>query len=409
MKTHEAISGLHDEASALAGVYTFPRLRMARGEGSWLFDTEGVRYLDMIAGLGVMALGHAHGPSIEAARRQLGLLTHCSNLYGNEPALVLAERLKRLSFAERVFFSNSGAESIEAALKFSRLLAARNRRPAQTRFVALSRSFHGRTLGALSVTHTEAYRKPFLPLVPSVTFVSPTDADEAVAAIDESVAGVIMEPIQGEGGVHSLDPGYAVAVRAACDRVGAALIFDEIQCGLGRTGRLFGYERLSVVPDIVCLAKPLGGGLPLGAVLVGADVAACLSPGQHGTTFGGGPVPCAMGLVVLDTVAEPAFLAEVRARGLALADGLATLSSRFSWLSGRRGEGLMQALVIAPDACLRHPPRDLVVRARSDHHLLISRAGTDSLRFLPPLTLSASELGEGLTRLEAMLVAQDRA
>ena len=390
---------IHDEASVLAGVFRYPRLMLVRGEGSYVWDVEGRRYLDFTAGLAVAALGHGRRDLAQVLADQFGTLGHCSNLYGNLPALALARRLASSSFAARVWFANSGAEAIEAAIKFARLFGRRAGGPSKHALVAFRGGFHGRTLGALSVTHHPEYRAPFAPLVPGVRFAAFNDLDSARRVMNDAVCAVLVEPVQGEGGVVPATPDFLHGLRALCDEHQALLVFDEVQCGMGRLGALFAYQAYGVVPDMITLAKPLAAGLPLGATLLNARVAAVLEPGQHGSTFAGGPAACAVGVRVFDEVSEPSFLAHVREMGDRLSAGLALLSGRSALFAGARGAGLMQALVLER----RHRPLlpDLVRLCR-ERGLLVTRAGDDALRLLPPLNCGAAEVDEALAILAAV-------
>lgn len=378
-----------DESTVLAGVFQYPRLVLARGEGSWVWDDEGRRYLDFTAGLGVVALGHGRRDLAAILAEQFATLGHCSNLYGNIPALELARRLRDSSFASRVWFANSGAEAVEAALKFARLHGRAAGGLGRHGIVAFRGGFHGRTMGALAATHDPHYRRPFAPLLPGVRFARFNDLDSARRAVDERTAAVLVEPVQGEGGVIPAEPAFLSGLRALCDQVGALLVFDEVQCGLGRLGTLHAYEAYGVMPDLAALAKPLAGGLPLGAVLIGARVADHLRPGLHGSTFSGGPAVCAVARRVVDTIADPGFLLAVRARAERLRAGLLEIVAQAPVFRAARGRGLMQALVLARPR--RHPPADFVRLARA-HGLLVTRAGTDAVRLLPPLTVSEEEI-----------------
>lgn len=389
-----------NEADLLAGVMQYPRLLLVRGEGSYVWDAEGRRYLDFTAGLAVAALGHGRADLADVLREQFATLAHCSNLYGNVPALRLAERLLRSSFASRVWFANSGAEANEAALKFARLHGTATGGPRKTEIVAFRGGFHGRTLGALSATYNPHYRKPFMPLLPGCRFADFNDLESAAKQISARTAAVIVEPVQGEGGVLPASPGFLPGLRALCDQHGALLILDEIQCGLGRLGRVYAYQEFEVVPDLVTLAKPLAGGLPLGAILVGPRVAPYLKPGHHGTTFGGGPAVCAVAGRVFDLISAPDFLASVRARAERLHDGLQQLAAESRAVRLARGRGLMQALVLAPAWRKR---LTAIVQAARGHGLLVTRAGTDAVRLLPPLTCSDAEVDEALQLLAGVL------
>lgn len=385
-----------DESPFLAGVFHYPRLILVRGEGSWVWDDEGQRYLDFTAGLGVAALGHGRRDLAAALAEQFSTLGHCSNLYGNLPALELARRLRDSSFASRIWFANSGAEAIEAALKFARLHGRATGGPGRHGIVAFKGGFHGRTIGALAATHEPHYRRPFAPLVPGVRFAPFNDLDAAARAIDHRTAAVLVEPVQGEGGVIPAERAFLGGLRALCDAHGALLVFDEVQCGLGRLGHLHAYEAFGVTPDLAALAKPLAGGLPLGAVLIGERASGHLKPGHHGSTFSGGPAVCAVARRVVDAIAAPAFLAAVRARALTLETALAELVARAPVFRTSRGQGLMQALVVSEPR--RHPPSDFVRVAR-EHGLLVTRAGTDAVRLLPPLTVSEEEIDEAVAVL----------
>jgi len=386
-----------DEASLLAGVLYHPRLILARGAGSWVWDEKGRRYLDFTAGLGVAALGHGRADLADALRDQFATLGHCSNLYGNLPAIELARRLTESSFAHRVWFSNSGTEANEAAIKFARLWGAHAGGGRKKALVAFRGGFHGRTLGALAVTHHPEYRRPFAPLVAGVRFATFNDLGSAEQVIDDRVCAVMVEPVQGEGGVHPAGIRFLQGLRALCDRHKALLIFDEVQCGLGRLGTLYAYQSFGVKPDMITLAKPLAAGLPLGAVLISRDVADLLKPGQHGSTFSGGPAVCAVANRVFDMVCRPEFLEMVETLGRRLRSELDALAGSSPIFLKARGTGLMQGLVMA-DA-KRHPPGDLVRLAR-EKGLLVTRAGDDAVRFLPPLNCTEEEIAQatGLLR-----------
>jgi acetylornithine/N-succinyldiaminopimelate aminotransferase len=363
-------------------------VEFVRGEGARLWDDEGNEYLDMLCGISVSSLGHCHPRVVEAVRAQAGRLIHVSNLFYTEPAMQLAERLSSSSLHGKVFLCNSGAEAIEAALKL-----ARKARPAGD-VVVLHGAFHGRTYGALSATPQEAKQAPFAPLVPGFRAV-PADPDSIAAAVDAQTAAVLLEPIQGETGVHVLGQEVLEAARRACDEHGAALLFDEIQCGMGRTGTLWAYEQWDVRPDAITSAKALGGGLPVGALVTGERLADVFAPGDHGSTFGGSPLAAAAALAALETIDDPALLAQVRARGEQLAAGLAELPG----VVEVRGAGLMLAFDIeggAPAAARR---------ALLDERLVLNATGPATLRLLPPLTLGAEQAEDALARLRRVLEA----
>src|SRR5258708_35525137 len=303
---------LHDESPAaveerekafILGTYARTTFQPRSGKGARITDADGREYWDLLGGIAVNALGHRHPRLVKALRDESNVLLHLSNLYYHPSQGLLAERLVRASGLCRAFFCNSGTEANEAALKFARLA-----NPGRAGVVALNESFHGRTLGSLSMTGHEAYRKPFEPLMPGVTFVEPNDVAEIEAAVDETTGAIFLEPVMGEGGIIPLTHEFLAAARRVADRTGAILVFDEIQCGLGRTGTLFAFQQSGIVPDIVTLAKPLGGGLPLGAVLTGDAIEGVVKPGHHGTTFGGKPVACRLGLAVLDEIEDANLL-----------------------------------------------------------------------------------------------------
>ena len=366
---------------------TYARLPVAfvRGSGTRLWDAEGIEYLDFLAGITVSSVGHCHPAVVAAISEQAARLMHVGNLFYTEPPMRLAQRLSQRSLGGKVFLANSGTEAVEAALKL-----ARKRRPGGG-FVSVHRAFHGRSYGALSATPQEAKQAPFAPLVPGFAAVAP-DADALAAAVDESTAAVLLEPVQGEGGIHVLEDDLLHAAREACDRTGAALIFDEIQCGLGRTGSLWAYEQTGVRPDAMTLAKPLGAGLPIGALVTSPELADVLQPGDHGSTFAGGPVAAAAALAVLDVIDDPALLERVNELGARLTEGLATLPG----VREVRGRGLMLAIEIddAPE---------LVRRALLEQRLVLNATGPTTVRFLPPLIVSAAEVEEGLRRLRALI------
>ncbi len=376
------------ERSSVIGSYARAPVEFVRGEGSWLWDAEGERYLDFLCGIGVTNLGHCHPRVVEAVRRQVGRLTHVSNLFYTEPAMRLAEHLSRSSLGGKVFFCNSGAEANEAAIK----LARKARQGGDV--VVLHGAFHGRTYGALSATPQESKQAAFAPLVPGFLAV-PADAHALRAAIDERTAAVLLEPVQGESGVHPLSEELLAAARAACDAHGAALIFDEVQCGMGRTGTLWAYEQTGVRPDAITIAKALGGGLPMGALVTGERLADTLEPGDHASTFGGGPVVAAAALAALETTDDDALLTHVRESGERLAAGL----ERLPHVTSVRGRGLMLACE------LDVPAPALARRALLDQRLVLNATGPSTLRLLPPLLLSAAELEEGLARLDRALEA----
>ena len=378
------------ERAHVVPAYARQPVAFVRGAGARLWDAEGVEYLDFQTGLAVTSLGHSHPAVVAAIRAQAARLLHVGNLFYTEPGMRLAERLSRSSLGGKVHFANSGTEAVEAALKL-----ARKAKPAGT-IVSLQRGFHGRTYGSLSATPQESKQAPFAPLVPGFVAVAPT-AEAIAGAVDERTAAVLLEPVQGESGVWVLDDELLRAARAACDEHGAALIFDEVQCGLGRTGTLWAYEDSGVVPDLVTSAKALANGLPIGALICSPRYADVFEPGDHGSTFAGGPVACAAALAVLDVVGDPRLLASVRALGARLAEGLAALPG----VTEVRGRGLMLACDLDTGP---HPPApELVRRALLEQRLVVNATGPATLRLLPPLTIGAAEVDDALQRLRALL------
>ncbi|MDA0174806.1 aspartate aminotransferase family protein [Solirubrobacter taibaiensis] len=366
---------------SLANTYARYPVEFVGGSGVWLTDAQGDSYLDFLSGIAVNNLGHCHPRVVEAVQLQVARLMHVSNLFYNEPNVTLAARLCDRSFGESVFFCNSGAEANEAAIKL-----VRKHRPRGDLVVALN-GFHGRTYGALSATPQESKQAPFAPLVPGFRAV---DAWEVAAAVDENTAAVLIEPIQGESGVNVFSAELLASIRAACDEVGAALVFDEVQTGMGRTGSLWAYEQLGVVPDAMTLAKGLGGGLPIGALVIGPKLQSTFAPGDHGSTFAGGPVVSAAANVALDIIDDEAFLARVRDAGERLLERLRELPSVVS----ARGRGLMVAVEVDG------PAPEIAKRALLEQKLIINATGPTTLRFLPPLIVSDAEIDEALVRLD---------
>jgi predicted acetylornithine/succinylornithine family transaminase len=390
----------HDEAALLAPLYPLPRPELVRAKGARVTDAAGRELLDFVSGIAVHALGHAPKGLAKVVARQMATLDHTSNLYANRPAIDLARRLLELTGYERAFFCNSGAEGVEAALKFARA-RAHAKGSAGRDIVAFTGGFHGRTGFALSATWNPPYRAPFEPLVPGVRFLpfnDPTALDEAAFA---TACAVIVEPVQGEAGAIPARSDFLQALRARCDAADALLVFDEVQSGMGRTGRFLAAEHFGVRADVTVLSKALGGGLPLGAVLLNGRATEALAPGMHGTTFGGNAVAAAAGLWVLERVADPAFLARVRARGQDLMRALARVVARRPSLAEARGLGLLTAVEIAENAPYDPPA---LVKAARKHGLLIVRGGDRALRLLPPLTVKRSEIAEAAKRLEAAVI-----
>ena len=364
----------------------FP-VQFVRGEGASLWDEQDREYLDFLCGISVTNIGHCHPAVVAAVREQAGKLMHVSNLFYTEPSMRLAERLSSSSLGGKVFFCNSGAEATEAALKLARKARAGGD------VVVVHGAFHGRTYGALSATPQEAKQAPFAPLVPGFRAVAP-EPEAIAAAVDERTAAVLLEAIQGESGVHVLSAEALSAARAACDEHGAALIFDEVQCGMGRTGSLWAYEQTGVTPDAITVAKALGGGLPIGALVTGPRLADVFVPGDHGSTFAGGPVVCAGALAALDVTDDPELLGAARARGIRLQAGL----ERLPHVVSVRGRGLMLACE------LDVPAPDIARRALLEHRLIVNATGPTTLRFLPPLIVCEDQVDAALACLAATLV-----
>ncbi len=379
-------------------MHTYGRqpLVLVKGEGCRVWDEAGKTYLDFVAGLAVCNLGHAHPAIARAAAAQLDKLVHVSNLYYTTPQIELAEDLVRLTFADRVFFCNSGAEAVEGAIKLSRRWAATRFGLGKHRIVCMANSFHGRTLGALSATGQEKFWQGFEPLLPGFAFVPFNDLNSLMAAVDDSVCAVMLEPIQGEGGVKPADPDFLVAVRRLCNEREVLLVFDEVQTGLGRTGRLFAHERFGVAPDIMTVAKALANGLPMGALLAKEDAAQAFVPGSHASTFGGGPVIAAAARATLEILSAPEFLAAVREKGEYLGEQLRQLQARFPAIQEVRAVGLMCGFDLNTEGAP-------LVAACRERGLLVNCTQNTIIRLLPPLIIERAELDEGLEILTAAL------
>jgi predicted acetylornithine/succinylornithine family transaminase len=384
-------------ASAILRTYARAPMTLAGGEGTELIDATGRRYLDFTSGIAVNALGYADPGLLAAMHAAVDAgPVHVSNLFRSQPGEELAQWLVDHSFASRVFFCNSGAEANEGAFKFARRWS-RTLGPAKNEIVALRGAFHGRLFASLAATDRPSYRAPFRPLAGGVTIAERDIATLETVLRPDTVAALIVEPVQGEGGVRVLDPGFLRELRALTAERRVALILDEIQCGLGRTGTLFAYERAGIEPDLLTIAKPLAGGLPMGAVLLTAEIAAAIETGDHGTTFGGGPFVAAVARYVVERLADPALLAAVRDNGAWLGVQLGTLAgSDAGAIRGVRGVGLMWGLDV------REPASEIVTRAR-EQGLLLLTAGTHTLRLLPPLTVTREELERGVTILRDVL------
>jgi acetylornithine/N-succinyldiaminopimelate aminotransferase len=375
------------EAAHVVPTYVRNPVEFVRGSACRLWDAEGNEYLDFLAGISVLNVGHCHPRVVEAIREQAGRLTHVSNLYYTEPAIRLSARLAESSLGGKVFLCNSGAEANEAAIKL-----ARRARPGG-KVIVLEAAFHGRTYGALSATPQESKQAPFAPLVPGFVVV-PKDPEALDQAVDDETAAVLLEPIQGETGINVLADELLRAAREACHRTGAALMFDEIQCGMGRTGTLWAYEQTDVVPDAMTSAKALGGGLPIGALVTGPRLADTFQPGDHGSTFAGGPVAASAALAALEICSDPDLLARVRFAGDRLASALAELP----YVEQVRGRGLMLAIDVDSDL----NAAELARRALFEQRLVVNATGPATIRLEPPLIVTDEEVDEAVTRLGAL-------
>ncbi|HEY4777071.1 MAG TPA: aspartate aminotransferase family protein [Candidatus Acidoferrales bacterium] len=393
------------EARHLMNAYKRPPIIFTRGRGCRLYDTNGREYLDFLGGIAVNALGHAHPRLVRLIRRESARAIHLSNLFHNAYQGPLAAKLANWSGLDRVFFTNSGTEAIEGALKLARAYAHAKRQSGaatsnakKTRILALENSFHGRTFGALSITYPKKYREPFEPLVPGVEFVRFNDVADLESKFDDSVCALVLETIQGEGGIFSVSEPFWTRARTLATQHDAALITDEIQCGLGRTGRYFAFQKFVSSPDIVVIAKPLAAGLPLGAIIANDKFASAFVPGVHGTTFGGGPLVCAAALEFLTTVEDQDLLSRVRERGAELRAGLEKLASRFDFIREVRGEGLILGIDLSCDGAP-------IVQEALRRKLIINCTHDHILRLLPPFIISKRDIAEFLKKFEAVLSA----
>jgi len=395
-------SPLRDAEHFMLPTYKRQPILFTHGRGCYVFDSRGKKYLDFLGGIAVNALGHAHPRIVKTIRRESARAIHFSNLFHHPFQGPLARKLASWSGMDRVFFSNSGTEAIDGAIKLARLCARTESDtlgvPARKhRILAFTNSFHGRTYGAVSATSTEKYRLPFAPLVPGIDFVRFNDLDDLEAKFDDTVCAILLETIQGEGGIYPVTENFWNAARALTSKNGALLIADEIQCGLGRTGRYFAYQKFASKPDIVLVAKPLAAGLPLGAILTSQAVADKVSPGLHGTTFGGGPLACATALEFLKIVDDENLLANVRARGEELRDGLAALAGKFPFIREIRGEGLMIGIELSIDGAP-------FVQQALQRGLLINCTHEFTLRLLPPFIVTRAQVRQFLRQFETILL-----
>jgi acetylornithine/N-succinyldiaminopimelate aminotransferase len=389
------------ESELLLRTYDRNQVLFRTGRGCYLYDHRGHRYLDFLSGIGVNALGYNHPAIRKVLREQSSRLIHISNLFYHDHQAALARKLTVISGLDRAFFCNSGTEAIEGALKLARAHAhsgSRNGHRAAWRILALENSFHGRTFGSLAATSSKKYREPFGPLVPGVRFVRANDVADLERKFDSSVCAVLLEPVQGEGGINLLSPAFLKRARRLTRQSGAALIADEIQCGLGRTGNWFAYQRFALKPDIVTVAKPLAAGLPLGAILATEEFAGCMSPGLHGTTFGGGPLACAVAIAVLETIEGEGLLRHVNRIGAYLFARLKALQKKHSLIRDVRALGVMAALdLTSADAA------KLAVSECLRRGVIINRTHDTVLRLLPPFIIQRKHVEELIATLDAVL------
>jgi acetylornithine/N-succinyldiaminopimelate aminotransferase len=398
----KAKSILRDANQFLMPTYKRQPIIFTHGRGCYVYDSRGKKYLDFLGGIAVNALGHAHPRIVKTIRRESARAIHLSNLFHNSFQGPLARKLAQWSGLDRVFFSNSGAEAVEGALKLARLYGRTTAdapgAPARKhRILALDNSFHGRTFGAVSVTATEKYRLPFAPLVPGVEFIRFNDVADLEAKFDDTVCAILLETIQGEGGIYPVSEEFWSRARALTTKNGALLVADEIQCGLGRTGRYFAYQKFSSKPDVVVVAKPLAAGLPLGAILTSEAVAQRVSPGLHGTTFGGGPLACATALEFLHIIEDEKLLENIRERSTELREGLSALAAKFPFIRELRGEGLMIGIELSIDGA------PFVSQAMLKG-LLINCTHDFTLRLLPPFLVTRAQVRQFLRLLEQIFV-----
>lgn len=384
------------EKKYLMDTYNRYPIMLVKGEGTRVWDSEGNAYLDFVAGIAVNSLGHCHPALVEAIKKQAETLIHCSNLYWNEKQIELAKMISENSFGGKVFFANSGAEANEGAMKLARKYASLKYGGKRYKIITAKNSFHGRTFGALTATGQEKYHKGFGPLLAGFKYVPLNDIEALYEAVDDEVCAIMLEVIQGEGGIHEATPEYVKAVRKICDENDLLFILDEVQTGIGRTGKLFGYEHYGVVPDIMTLAKGLGGGFPIGAIVAKEDKAV-FKPGDHASTFGGNPLACAAGIAVLNEVTKDGFLESVDKKGKYFREGLETLQKKHKVMKEIRGKGLMVGCELnLEDAS------EIVLKAL-EKGLLINSVSYNVLRFVPPLIVREEEIDEALQILDDVL------
>jgi acetylornithine/N-succinyldiaminopimelate aminotransferase len=392
------------EAKLLLPTYERNPILFVDGAGMHLIDDSGARYLDLLSGIGVNALGYGHPAVVETINRQSRKLVHVSNLYFHEGQAELALRLTERAGMDRAFFCNSGTEAWEAAMKVARAYSAMKRSEGHTlgtKFLALENSFHGRTMGAVSTTHKDKYREPFQPLVPGVEFVRFNDVDHLRASFSNEVCAILIEPVQGEGGIRPVSQEYFAAARELTQSTGALLIADEIQSGLGRTGKWFAYQQFGIRPDITTLAKPLAGGLPLGAMLCTEEASRAIHPGLHGTTFGGGPLACAVAIAVIDAIEQEGLLANIRETGAYFKSQLHDLAAKHESVVDVRGMGLMLAMEMNSADLAKK-----IVAKMLERRILINRTSETVLRFLPPFIMGKEHVDLAVSALNEILTEE---
>jgi acetylornithine/N-succinyldiaminopimelate aminotransferase len=389
------------EAKLLLPTYERNPILFAGGEGMYLIDESGERYLDLLSGIGVNALGYGHPAVVETIARQSRKLMHISNLYFHEGQAELAMRLTERTGLDRAFFCNSGTEAWEAAMKLARAYSALKRSEGHvlgTRFLAVENSFHGRTMGALSTTYNNKYREPFQPLVPGVEFVRFNDVDHLRARFSNEVCAILIEPTQGEGGIRPVSQEFIAAARALTQSTGALLIADEIQSGLGRTGKWFAYQQFGILPDVTTVAKPLAGGLPLGAMLCSEEASRAIHPGLHGSTFGGGPLACAVAIAVIDTIEREGLLTNIQQTGGYFKQRLQNLAAKHESVVDVRGMGLMLSMEMDSAELAKQ-----IVSKMQERRILINRTSETVLRFLPPYIMGREHVDSAVTALNEIL------
>lgn len=379
---------------ALYKIYNRFPVVFDRGEGVYLYDTDGTEYLDFGAGIAVMALGYGCREFQEAVKDQVDKLCHTSNLFYNAPSIGAAEKLLKVSGMDKVFFTNSGTEAVEGALKVAKRHAFNKGMGQDYEIIAMKHSFHGRSLGSLSVTGNDHYQEPFAPLIPGIRFAEFNNLNSVKALFSEKTCGVIMETIQGEGGIYPASEEFLKGVRSLCDEHDALLILDEIQCGMGRSGSMFAWQEDGVKPDVMTVAKALGNGLPIGAFLACKGAAKVMEPGDHGTTYGGNPLVCAAADKVLELFEERNLVAHVQEIGQYLWEELEALAGRLDCVAAHRGKGLMQGLELSM------PVGPVVKTALLEEHLVLISAGSQVIRFVPPLVIEKEDVDEMIVRLE---------